>query len=476
MTEPKDAVLAHARDALGVVRSDEPPVVVVGCGFPQMGLLRAFRSRNVATVGLDRSADAVGVSLATRFMPVSTADVDAVIAAVKAVGARGIATSGSELALTTTVKVADELGLPFYADHATVRRAQVKDEMRRAYELAGLPVPRFASVHDVIEARAFVERVGLPLVVKPANGWGQRGVARIDHLDELPARVEEAIAQSFGGGGAVLEEVLVGPELSVNGWIEDGELVAHCVTDREVFPGSMPLGVMRSEVYPSRLDPAAVDAAVRAARAAARALGLGAGPCYSQVCVTARGPVLFETAARCGGGFDAEITRLVSGVDFYDRLVDVALGITPRFDVRGPTHGAALVRFLAPPVGTVKSVDGIAGVTWKEGVVDASIYARPGQRLAGLVNAAARVGHVLVFGDSREQAVARADEAEAGLRIELALTSTARRWLSPSPRRRIKHAARAPQVPRWRAAAGGRGFPRPCRSTPSSATRSARPR
>ena len=408
---------------LGVVHADEAPIVVVGCGFPQLGLLRAFRTRNIPTLGLDRAETAVGVPLATRFLPVSTADVAAVVAAVRSSGARGIATSGSELALTTTVKVADELGLPFYADTKTVRRAQAKDEMRTAYAAAGLPLPRFAAVADVAAAGSFAETVGYPLVVKPANGWGQRGVSRIDRAEELAARVTAAIEQSFGGGGAVLEELLVGPELSVNGWIEDGVLVAHAVTDREVFPGNDPLGVMRSEVYPSRLRQADVDAAIAAARAGARALGLTAGPCYSQVCITQRGPVLFETAARCGGGFDAEITRLVSGVDFYDRLVDIALGLaagmTPVVEPPGERHAAAIVRFLAPPRGTVETIDGLADVTWKDGIVDAAIYARPGDELHGLVNAAARTGHVLAFGDSREQVVARADEAEAGLHVRV---------------------------------------------------------
>lgn len=401
----------------GVVAAAEPPVVVVGCGFPQLGLLRAFRARGIPTVGLDRTETAIGVPLATRFLPVSTADVAAVIAAVRATGARGIATSGSELALTTTVKVADELGLPFYADTPTVRRAQAKDEMRAAYAAAGLPLPRFAAIADIAAGQAFAAEVGFPLVVKPANGWGQRGVSRIDRAEDVAARVTEAIDQSFGGGGAVMEEFLVGPELSVNGWIEDGELVAYAVTDREVFPGDEPLGVMRSEVCPSRLPQADVDAAVAAARAGARALGLRAGPCYSQVCITERGAVLFETAARCGGGFDAEITRLVSGVDFYDRLVDIALGQPLRSEAPRERHAAAIVRFLAPPRGTVESIAGLADVTWKDGIVDAAIYARPGDELHGLVNAAARLGHVLAFGDSREQAVARADAAEAGLRV-----------------------------------------------------------
>ncbi|HEU4533616.1 MAG TPA: hypothetical protein VFS00_05845, partial [Polyangiaceae bacterium] len=51
------------------------------------------------------------------------------------------------------------------------------------------------------------------------------------------------------------------------------------------------------------------------------------------------------------------------------------------------------------------------------GVVDADVYARPGDRLEGLVNAASRMAHLLVVGASRDEAVARADAAEALVRV-----------------------------------------------------------
>src|SRR5262249_26043457 len=152
-----------------------------------------------------------------------------------------------------------------------------------------------------------------PLVIKPANGWGQRGVCRVEDEAHLLPAFDLACSVSHGNTGAVVEEHIRGHEVSVNGWVEDGMLAAYCITDREVFPGSRPLGVMRSEIAPSLLDANLVRSAVEVARAGARALGLRRGPCYSQVAVSGERAVLFETAARLGGGFDADVTRLHSG-------------------------------------------------------------------------------------------------------------------------------------------------------------------
>jgi biotin carboxylase len=389
-------------------------LVVVGLGFPQLGLLRAARELGVTVWGLDQNPEAVGAPLADHFLKVSTGDPDAVAAAVAHAGATAITTTGSELALTTTAAVAERLGLPFYADTATIHRCQAKDAMRAAYAAAGLPVPRFVLCSSTEEATAFVARVGLPVVVKPAHGWGQRGVSRVDLHEQLAAAVEAAAAASHGGGGAVVEEHMAGRELSVNGWVERGELVAYGITDREVFPGRAPLGVMRSEIIPPDLPAADVERAVDAARRAARALGLRRGPCYTQVCVSPERAAVFETAARCGGGFDADVTRLVSGVDLYRRVLGVALG-SRELEAEGertPRHPAALVRFLAPPRGEVIEASGEHEARALAGVIDAQLYARPGQHLAGLVNAASRVGHVLCAAPTRAAAVALADAAE----------------------------------------------------------------
>ena len=396
-------------------------LVVVGCGFPQLGLLGAARALGLRVIGLDASSRAAGVPLCSEFLEVSTADVDAVADAVRRTGAKGVTSTGSELSVATVAEVAHRLALPFYATPETVHRCQVKDLMRAAYASAGLPVPRFASPRSLDEARAFVAEIGLPVVVKPARGWGQRGVSRVDHLAELAVAFASADAISHGGAGVVVEEHIVGRELSVNGWVEGGALVAYAVTDREVFAGTSPLGVMRSEIVPSTATALERASAVDAATRAARALGLDRGPCYTQVCVGARGPVVFETAARLGGGFDADVTKLVSGVDLYRRVIGVALG-DAELEGEGAvfaTHPAALVRFVAPPRGEVVRVEGAELARAMPGVADAAIYARVGDRLGGLVNAASRVAHVLVHGVTREQAVERADAAERALVIDV---------------------------------------------------------
>jgi biotin carboxylase len=399
-------------------------IVVVGCGFPQLSLVRAAKRRGLYVVGVDANPRAIAVNLCDAFHPVSTNDVDGLCDLIRRQRADAVTTTGSEVSLRATARVAGRLGLPFYADPDTVRRCQDKDVMRAAYASAGLAVPPFARCSMVDEARHFARDHGYPLVVKPARGWGQRGVARIDGDAELVRAFDEAKGQSANAGLplVVIEAWLEGREYSINGWVEDGTLVSYCVTERITVPGKRPLGVMVAEAYPSGLAPEDEQRVVHEAHRGAAALGHRRGPCYSQVVLGNRNCFLFETAARLGGGFDADVTRLASGVDLYDRTIGVALG-DPSLERQGvvsPRHGAAIAKFLIGRPGPVRAVRGLDDARRIEGVDDAQVFVGIGGQVMPLTDAAKRAAFVLAHGKAREEATARADAALACLHVDTA--------------------------------------------------------
>jgi biotin carboxylase len=397
-------------------------VLVVGCGFPQLSLIRAAKGRGWRVVGADANPRAVGVKLCDEFHEVSTSDVDALVRVVQGERLEAVSTTGSEVALRATAELTHRMGLRFYADPETVRRCQDKDTMRAAYAAGGVAVPPFAACETLEQARAFARREGYPLVVKPSRGWGQRGVARVEDDDELARSFREAQDHSASAGlpVVVVEAWLDGREYSVNGWIEDGRLVSYCVTERLTLPGRKPLGIMLAEVYPSGLSPAEEARVVDEARRGAAALGHTRGPCYSQVAFGPRGCFLFETAARLGGGFDADVARLASGVDLYERLLGIAVGdaALERQGVIGSRHGGAIAKFLVGRPGVVRSVRGIDEARAMPGIDDAQVFVPEGGRVHPLIDSAKRAGYVLSHGDSREQVTARADAALARIHLD----------------------------------------------------------
>src|SRR5579884_2884864 len=99
-----------------------------------------------------------------------------------------------------------------------------KVAMRRRLAEAGVPQPRFAAVRTLAERRRAADEVGFPAVLKPADSGGQRGVFRVESLDDVDAHLHEALIAS-PTGEAILEEFVEGAELNGIVVARDGELI-----------------------------------------------------------------------------------------------------------------------------------------------------------------------------------------------------------------------------------------------------------
>jgi biotin carboxylase len=396
----------------------ERRVAIVGCGFPQLGLIRAARSFDLFVIGLDANADAIGAGLCHQFVEVSTGDVDGVVAAARASGASGITTCGSELALTTTARAAEALGLPFYADSATVRRCQSKDLMREAYRAGGAPIPSFVAAQSFGDVERFAADRGLPIIVKPATGWGQRGVSKIENRGEMVSAYERARAAA-ASGIVLAEEFIDGREFSVNAYTIDGETSVFSVTERIITHYPDPPGITFAEWYPSGLSTIDEDAAIQGATLGVRALGIRRGPSYTQLRMGSRGPALVETAHRLGGGLDPDVALLASGVSLFRKILGVALDLLDweRCGVEAEPHGGAIGKFIVGRPGRVERISGLDAARAMPGVVAAETYVREGGHVLPLTDGSKRAGHVLAFGSDRMEAELRARRAAEMIEI-----------------------------------------------------------
>src|SRR5438477_12059244 len=99
----------------------------------------------------------------------------------------------------TVATVAAALGLPGIPI-AAARLAADKLAMKRAFKTAGIPIPWFEAIASLDELRAIVASRGLPLVLKPIDGRGARGVLRLTAATDLAWAYAHATSQSRAGG------------------------------------------------------------------------------------------------------------------------------------------------------------------------------------------------------------------------------------------------------------------------------------
>jgi biotin carboxylase len=369
-----------------------------------------MRDRGVETVVVDRDPAAIAFEHAGKRAVVSTEDEPAVERLARAEDVHGIVSPGADWTVGVAARVAERVGLPHPIDPATAALATNKQRQRAALAAAGVPQPSFRPVGR------YEDGLPVPCVVKAADRQGQRGLALVRSAGELRAAVEEAVLVSRNGT-AIVEEVVDGPEVTVNAVSLDGRFVPLTVTDR-LTAEPPAFGVALAHVWPSEHD---VSGAVEAAAAAAEALGIRNGPSYTQVRLGADGARVMEVAARLGGGHDAELCEAALGADLNGLALAFALGERPGVDpTRAPPRPGACVVFLVAPEGELMAMHGVEEACAVDGVLDVLLYRRPGHAFGPLRRGPDRAGAILAVGDSRDDALARAGRAAEAVRFEVA--------------------------------------------------------
>ncbi|HET6866461.1 MAG TPA: carbamoyl-phosphate synthase large subunit [Solirubrobacteraceae bacterium] len=136
-------------------------------------------------------------------------------------------TLGGQTALNLAKALSEDGTLEQYgveligADYEAIDRAEDRERFRDTMTGAGLRVPRSAIAHTIEDARAAVEEIGLPFIVRPAFTLGGKGGGVVHTIDDLPRVVGRGLKAS------PISQVLL--EESVLGW---GEFELEVMRDR----------------------------------------------------------------------------------------------------------------------------------------------------------------------------------------------------------------------------------------------------
>ncbi|MFJ9864317.1 ATP-grasp domain-containing protein [Streptomyces sp. NPDC101165] len=340
------------------------------------------------------------------------ADEEAAVAAGRALFARQSVVrffSPSELGLVPAARLNEEFGLGGNSVR-TVRLLKDKSAMRRRLAEVGLSPVRFRVVHSAAELAGFLSELGGPAMVKPLDYGGSAHVYRVDAAADAAGIWEKA--EAAGRTRMLAEEFLVGHEVSVEAFTDDGVHTVVAVTDKLLGAGGF---IEAGHSVPARVDEAARQGIVELTTRLLDAVGLVEGPSHTEIMITGSGLRIIESHNRAGGDSIPELVRLAYGVDLVRSAVAVPLGIEPWQPEVPPAVAGSAIRFVPAEPGVVTGVE--VSDDMPEGVT-LDVKARPGMVVPPLTWSVDRVcGQVIAVGTDAADAAARCEKAVAGIRI-----------------------------------------------------------
>jgi biotin carboxylase len=398
-------------------------VLFVGAGRHQRRAILQAKELGLRVAAVDRNPDAPGLKEADVAKVVDFSDVNAVLKATSRLSIDGVLTVSADRAVPVVAAVAEARGLPGIGTRAAHLLTH-KVAMRRQLAEHGVPQPRFAAVRTLSETRRAASEVGFPAVLKPADSGGQRGVFRVESLDDVDRHLHEALAASVSGE-AILEEFVDGTEMNGIVIARGSEQILLTLSDRMRPPG-IGFGVGWIHVYPPTIPPEQLSESEVIAERTVHALGLRNGIGFPQLIASPDGRVIVvECAARIPGGQMADLVRWAVGVDLVEVQIRMALGDPLPDELVRPQFAQPLaIRFFTAspgplPTGRVTRIGSLDKVLAFPGVVQADVYLQLGETIRPVRLDGDRRGYVIATGDTNLDALERAEAAATLLDVEV---------------------------------------------------------
>ena len=319
-------------------------VAIIGAGIFQKPLIEKAKAMGYQTHVFAWEDGADGKDASDHYYPISIVDIDQIEQHCRRIKPVAVCSIASDLAAITVNELAYRLGLPGNSAECVLKTTN-KYSMRCAMRETGIPVPEFALVDvNKAEYEASALHLSFPLIVKPTDRSGSRGIALVRDDHELHRAVAAAIDYSFEKK-AIVEEYLEGDEFSCEGITFQGQhhILALTKKDTTGAPGFIETGHRE----PAGFSVTRELSIASAISAVLDALCITCGASHTEFRIDGNGRLrIIEVGARMGGDcIGSHLVNLSTGYDFLRMVLDVAAGKAPNFDRKG-IPGTAAVRFI----------------------------------------------------------------------------------------------------------------------------------
>lgn len=294
-------------------------IAIIGGSYLQLPLVRKAKDLELEVHCFSWEDGAICKNESDFFYPISILEKENIFKICKELEIDGVVSIASDAAVPTVSYIAGELGLVSNSFDDSILTTN-KYLMRQRFSENDVLSPQYLVAKDEYS----IDLLKFPLIVKPTDRSGSRGVKKVDTLNDLKKAVIRAKQESFTNQ-AIIEEYISGIEISVEAISWEGKHYVLAITDK-VTTGS-PCFIEIEHHQPSRINSGIQHKVIDATIRSLNSLNIKYGASHSEFKITDKGDVyVIEVGARMGGDFiGSTLVKLSTGYDFLKGVIDVSL-------------------------------------------------------------------------------------------------------------------------------------------------------
>lgn len=302
-------------------------LLLLGGSQQQLVAIETAKSLGYYTVVCDYLIDNPGQFIADVFYLVSTTDIEAVLKIANKEQVNGVISYASDPAALTAAYVSEELGLPGHSIQA-VDTLTDKAKFRKFLYENDFKTPKSGSFHELQELQEEIHQYRLPLIIKPVDSSGSKGVSMLESTGDLAFAF--ANAKKYSRQGRIIVEEYVemkGYQVAGDGFAVNGELIFRCYGNDHFDSSAANPFVPVSASFPLDMDEKIYVKIDNEIQRLFDSIKIGTGAFNFDIRISDTEDVyLMEVGPRNGGNYIPQVIEHATGVNLVELSIKAAMG------------------------------------------------------------------------------------------------------------------------------------------------------
>lgn len=362
-------------------------ILILGASYVQADALTYLKQQGFETFSYAVIKKGPGVEIADHFEVIDILDSPAIANYVKLHHIDAVYSVGSDIAMPVASEISEKFILPHFVSSNT---AQICNNKIKVRNLLGKDC-EWNIPFQIIRDEKDIPAIPLPLVIKPADSQGQRGISLVHSMDAYQSAYQRAREYSRSGE-VIIEKYVSGCELSVNAYLVYANIAFMAVSERETWPNY--LGLVHRHILPFKgMTDERGQVIRRMVKTTCEKLGITDGPVYYQIKLEKDQLYLLEMTPRLDGCHLWQLIKHYTDVNLIKLTFDHLLkGDVSELDNEERHPGEYRLVFFGQKPGTRMDINNFVV---PEDALEVLFYYQPGQIIRAINGHLEKVGYFI---------------------------------------------------------------------------------
>lgn len=391
--------------------------IVLGGTIPHIALIENLKLRGYHTVLIDYYENPPAKSVADDHIRESTLDPEKVLEIASKLTAALVISTAVDQANATACYVAEKLMLPAPYSYETALEVTNKRLMKVKMQSLGIPTSKFVAVRSTDTSR--LTDLCYPVVVKPADTTGSKGVMKAENEVQLRKYLENALRISRQHE-AIVEEFKPGIEIQADFFVQDGAAVLIMIREK-IKVNVSGEAVLQSigSIVPVDISKTALCRLQQISDSLVSGFRLHNTSLFIQAIVNGDDVSVIEFACRLGGGLSYSMIKIIAGFDILDATVNSFLKIPAKITYNR-SAGVYATCLIYTQSGIFGYIDGYDELIRNKTISEFYCFKTPGMEIGSDLSSRNRVGAFLIKAENKDKLIGKMKTAISTIEVRSA--------------------------------------------------------